>query len=68
MKPAPVSVEQRIAVLREAVDRADALASTQAMLIATQREYMKLQDAYVQSIERRVREMESQIAEMRCAL
>lgn len=58
----------KIAVLREAVDRADTLSVAQARLIDTQGAYLNQQDSYIKSLERRVRELESQINELRCAM
>jgi transposase len=58
----------KLAVLREAVDRADTLAIAQAKLIDTQGAYLSQQDSYIKSLERRVRELESQINELRCAV
>lgn len=58
----------KIAVLREAVDRADHLAISQAKLIDTQSAYLTTQDSYIKSLERRVRELESHIAELRCVV
>lgn len=50
----------RLAVLREAVDRADALASTQARLIATQQEVIELQ-------RHELTRLTSELAELKCA-
>lgn len=58
----------KLAVLREAVDRADMLAIAQAKLIDTQSEYLTQQNNYITSLERRLRELESEIAELRCAV
>lgn len=58
----------KIAVLREAVDRADTLAIAQARLIDTQSSYLTQQDSYIKSLERKVRELESQVSELRCAV
>lgn len=58
----------KIAVLREAVDRADTLAITQARLIDTQSNYLTQQESYIKSLERKCRDLESQISELRCAV
>lgn len=58
----------KIAVLREAVDRADTLAIAQARLIDTQGSYLTQQESYIKSLERKCRELESQISELRCAV
>lgn len=51
--------ETRVAVLREAIDRADALASTQAHLIA-------VQQIVIESQNRRIADLMSQLAEALC--
>lgn len=58
----------KLAVLREAVDRADTLAIAQAKLIDTQGAYLNQQDSYIKSLERRVQQLESEIRELRCAV
>jgi len=52
----PDDMARRYAVLREAVDRADALASTQARLIATQQGVIELQAAQIKRLESELRE------------
>jgi hypothetical protein len=49
-------LSKRFAVLREAVDRADNLASTQARLIATQQGVIELQAAQIRRLESELRE------------
>ena len=58
----------KLAVLREAVDRADTLAIAQARLIDTQSSYLTQQEIYIKSLEQKCRELESQISELRCAV
>lgn len=62
------SESTKLAVLREAVDRADQLAISQARMIDTQSNYLTHQDSYIKSLERRVRELESEVNELRCAV
>ncbi len=51
----------KFAVLREAVDRADTLASTQAKLIESQ-------EMLIATLQRRIRTLESELSEARAAL
>lgn len=60
--------QTKLAVLREAVDRADQLAISQARMIETQNAYLTHQDSYIKSLERRVKELESEVSELRCAI
>lgn len=51
----------KLAVLREAVDRADHLAVTQTKLIESQ-------DMLIQTLQARIKTLESELAEARCAM
>ena len=51
----------KLAVLREAVDRADALTGTQAKLIESQ-------ELLIATLQRRIRTLESELSEARAAL
>lgn len=66
MTPTPDA--QKIAVLREAVDRADTLSIAQSKTIDTQAAYLNMQDNYIKSLEKRLRELEGEVSELRCAL
>jgi two-component sensor histidine kinase len=51
----------KLAVLREAIDRADAMASTQAKLIESQ-------ELLISTLQRRIRTLESELSEARAAI
>jgi hypothetical protein len=51
----------KLAVLREAVERADMLASTQTKLIESQ-------EALIETLQRRIRTLESELSEARAAI
>lgn len=50
----------KVVFLRESLDRADHLATTQAQVIETQGKVISLQ-------EKRIKQLESELAELRCA-
>lgn len=51
----------KLAVLREAVERADHLAATQMRLVESQ-------EALIATLQARIKTLESELSEMRCAL
>lgn len=65
----------KLAVLREAIDRADNLASVQAQLAASQAQVIAAQDIAIQDLKSqitdfkvRIRSLESEISELKIAL
>lgn len=57
----------KLAVLREAVERADALTATQAELIKTQSRLLKRTDERYRELESRYRELKKRLREMQDA-
>ena len=56
-----MSDDKKLAVLREAVERADMLASTQAKLIESQ-------ELLISTLQRRIKQLESELFEARAVL